>query len=202
MNARGDARFAGGVALVAVVWPDVAEAHFVTSGLGPIYDGISHVLVSPEDLIAVLATGLVAGLNGPKASRNALFALTAGWLSGGLWGYTMAQPLVSFMGTSVSLLMLGMLIALDRRVSPVAVSVLATFVGLLHGWFNGGGVASEGREALGFVGIGVVVFVLTAISAAGVISLRPPWSRIAVRVAGSWIAATGLLMLGWALREL
>jgi hypothetical protein len=26
------------------------------------------------------------------------------------------------------------------------------------------------------------------------------WGRIVVRVAGSWIAATGLLMLGWAVR--
>ncbi len=32
-----------------------------------------------------------------------------------------------------------------------------------------------------------------------VVCLREPWTRIAVRVAGSWIAATGLLMLGWRL---
>jgi len=33
-----------------------------------------------------------------------------------------------------------------------------------------------------------------------VVSLRPAWSRIAVRVAGSWLAAIGLLMIGWSLR--
>jgi hypothetical protein len=33
-----------------------------------------------------------------------------------------------------------------------------------------------------------------------VVSLGRPWMRIAVRVAGSWIAAIGLLLLGWALR--
>jgi hypothetical protein len=32
-----------------------------------------------------------------------------------------------------------------------------------------------------------------------VVSLRMPWTRIAVRVTGSWIAATGLLLLGWTL---
>jgi urease accessory protein len=32
-----------------------------------------------------------------------------------------------------------------------------------------------------------------------VVSLRAPWTRIAVRVAGSWVAATGLLLLGWTL---
>jgi urease accessory protein len=34
-----------------------------------------------------------------------------------------------------------------------------------------------------------------------VVSLRAAWARVAVRVAGSWIAAIGFLMLGWALRR-
>jgi hypothetical protein len=55
---------------------------------------------------------------------------------------------------------------------------------------------------LGLVGIASTVFVLTAISASRVISLRATWSRVAIRVAGSWVAATGLLMLGWGLRGL
>jgi hypothetical protein len=32
-----------------------------------------------------------------------------------------------------------------------------------------------------------------------VVALREQWTQVAVRVAGSWIAASGLLMLGWAL---
>jgi hypothetical protein len=30
--------------------------------------------------------------------------------------------------------------------------------------------------------------------------VRAAWARVAVRVAGSWIAAAGLFMLGWAVR--
>jgi len=44
------------------------------------------------------------------------------------------------------------------------------------------------------------LFVTTTLVAGQVISLRAPWTKIAVRVAGSWIAASGLLMVGWALR--
>ena len=32
------------------------------------------------------------------------------------------------------------------------------------------------------------------------VALRAPWARIAVRVAGSWIVAIGLLLLGWSFR--
>jgi len=40
-----------------------------------------------------------------------------------------------------------------------------------------------------------------AVAAAFVVRLRAGWARIAVRVAGSWIAACGLLLLGWAARS-
>ena len=54
--------------------------------------------------------------------------------------------------------------------------------------------------ALGLVGIVATLFVLVALAAGLVVALRAPWTRIAVRVAGSWIAAIGLLLLGWSFR--
>jgi hypothetical protein len=50
------------------------------------------------------------------------------------------------------------------------------------------------------LGISAVLFVLTPLVSALVVSIRTYWVRIVMRVAGSWIAAIGLLMLGWALR--
>jgi hypothetical protein len=55
------------------------------------------------------------------------------------------------------------------------------------------------REALGLAGIGSAIFVVVALASGFVMSLRIVWMRIAVRVAGSWVAAIGLLMLGWSL---
>jgi hypothetical protein len=45
-----------------------------------------------------------------------------------------------------------------------------------------------------------MLFVVVALAAAMVVAIRAPWGRIAVRVAGSWIVAIGLLLLGWTLR--
>jgi hypothetical protein len=53
---------------------------------------------------------------------------------------------------------------------------------------------------LGLVGIVSTLFVVVALAAALVVALRAPWARIAVRVAGSWIVAIGLLLLGWSFR--
>ncbi len=97
--------------------------------------------------------------------------------------------------------MLGGLAAIDRRLSPTVVTALAVAVGLLHGWLNGTAIAESQREAIGLVGIAAMTFVLVALVSAFVVSVRAVWARMAVRVAGSWIAAIGLLMLGWSLRS-
>ena len=186
--------------IAATLVPAPAGAHLVTTGLGPIYDGITHVAMSPDDIVAALAIAFLAGLNGPAAGRRALFALTAAWLAGGIAGLLVQQPLVPATIPIGSFLVLGVLTAADRRLSPAIVSGLAIAVGLLHGWVNGAGIAGAGRDALGLAGIVAAVFVLVALAAAFAASVRVPWVRIAVRVVGSWVAAIGLLMLGWALR--
>ena len=194
------------VALVAVVTiagtllPAPAGAHLVTTGLGPIYDGITHMAMSPDDIVAALAIAFLAGLNGAAAGRRALFALTAAWFAGGIAGLLVQQPLVPATIPIGSFLVLGALTAADRRLSPAIVSSLAIGVGLLHGWLNGAGIAGAGRDALGLAGIVAAVFVLVALAAAFAASVRVAWARVAVRVVGSWVAAIGLLMLGWALR--
>src|SRR5262245_51625961 len=60
--------------------------HLVTTGLGPVYDGIGHLLLSPTDYVPVIAISLLAGLRGPAAGRWTLFALPAAWLVGGIVG--------------------------------------------------------------------------------------------------------------------
>jgi len=190
----------GAAAAAAALWPSSAEAHLVTTGLGPIYDGISHVLMSPDDLLPIIVMGFLAGLNGRQASRRVLFAVTVAWLAGGLAGFAAGQAHLPKAITTASFLVLGGLTAADFRRSPRVVTGVAMVVGVLHGWLNGVGIAESQREAMGLVGIGAVTFVVVALVSAFVVSLRPLWARIAIRVAGSWVAAIGLLMLGWSLR--
>lgn len=180
--------------------PQAAHAHLVTTGLGPLYDGILHFLVSFEDLLPVVAMALLAGLNGPAAGRRALFVLPAAWLLGGWAGYaTGAAPSGAWL-TALSALVLGLLVAADRRVPVALVTALAALLGLLHGWLNGAGIAEANREGLALVGIGGAVFVVVALLAAVAASVQAQAARIAVRVAGSWIAAVGVLLIGWQLR--
>lgn len=185
--------------LAALLIPRCAEAHLVTTGLGPVYDGIGHLLLTPEDLVPILALALYSGLRGARAGRLALFILPVAWMAGGLLGLR-AGAATAAPVPALSFVLLGLLVAADLRLSDGAVAALAGGLGLVHGFLNGPALAGTGPGALGLLGIATVAFVLVALASALVVSLKAPAARIAVRVAGSWIAAIGLLLLGWAFR--
>ena len=197
---RGGLRIAAFAALCVLLVQERAEAHLVTTGLGPIYDGVSHVLMSPEDLVPLLALSLLAGMNGARAGKGSLFAVSIAWLAGGAAGFLFDGPVWPAAVTSLSFLVLGALAAADRPLSHGTVTGLAAVVGLLHGGMNGAGIAAAGREPLGLMGIGATVFVVAALTSAMAVPIRRPPLRIALRVVGSWVAAIGLLMLGWSVR--
>jgi len=67
--------------LAVLFFPARADAHLVTTGLGPVYDGIGHFFLSPGDALAVLALALLAGLRGTAAGRRALFILPVAWFA-------------------------------------------------------------------------------------------------------------------------
>jgi hydrogenase/urease accessory protein HupE len=186
------------LALMGIV-PTRVEAHLNSTGMGPVYDGLLHFLLSPEDLIPVVALALFAGLRGAAYGRRALFVLPSAWLFGGLVGLsstTNANTIVA----AISFLLLGGLVAADAQLSLRATTVIAALLGLVHGYLNGAGMGQPGVGAVALVGLVFIVFVLVAFCAAFVVRLRWPWARIAVRVVGSWIVASGLLLVGWNLR--
>jgi urease accessory protein len=178
--------------------PATAHAHLASTGLGPFYDGATHFAISPDEFIPALALALLAGLRGSRTGRLALFVLPASWFLGGLVGLAMPKSGQSMALTCVSFLILVALVALDARLRPSAVTALAVVLGTTTGYVNGSGMSEAMLGALGLAGCVTVLFILVALAAALVVSLRVPWTRIVVRVAGSWIAAAGLLLLGWA----
>ena len=177
-----------------------AEAHLNSTGMGPIYDGLFHFFSSPEDIVPVVALALFVGLRGPEFGRRALFVLPASWFIGCLLGAMLKHP-VAWPVAGISFLIFGGLVAADARVSVRWMTVLAVLLGTVHGWMNGAGVPWSGSVFAVYAGLVAGISILVALVSAMVIQLRPPWTRIAVRVAGSWIVATGLLLLGWTVRN-
>ncbi len=186
--------------LVAALSCGTAEAHLNATGMGPIYDGLMHFLTSPEDLVPAAALALLAGLRGAPYGRRAMFTLPAAWLLGSLFGLSTALASAGTLAASLWFLLLGGLVVADAKLSLRSMTALCALLGLFHGYLNGTGMGLSGQAIVATLGLAAAVFVLVVLVAALVVQLRAHWGRIAVRVGGSWIAASGLLMLGWSIR--
>ena len=113
---------------------------------------------------------------------------------------TAATASAGTLAASFWFLLLGGLVVADAKLSLRSITALAALLGLVHGYLNGTGMGLSASAIVAALGLAAAVFVLVVLVAALVVQLRAHWARIAVRVGGSWIAASGLLMLGWSIR--
>ena len=189
-----------GALILLIAYPSTAAAHLVTTGLGPFYDGALHLLLSPEDLLGLVAAVALAGLQGAKAGRIAVIALAAAWF---MFSFVSLNLTIGFdfpWLNIFSIIILGALVAVNPTLPPAVVALLAGLYGALHGLLNGSALAAMDSGLLSIVGVSVTVLIIGLLCSALIVSLKETWTRIAVRVAGSWIAAVGMLMLGWLVR--
>jgi len=188
-------------AAALLAWPAMpAHAHLVETGFGAFYDGIAHVVLTPADLLAVVALALLAGQRGAQSARWGLLALPSAWLAGGAIGAAFPAAAMLPVLTTLTFGLAGALVALNARLPAVGVALFASAAGLLHGYMNGATLVPGGASTLALAGAATAAFCLFAILAAQVTIIQAGWARIAVRVAGSWVSAAGILMLGWLAR--
>lgn len=190
------------IALGVAFAPAVAEAHLVVTGIGPVYDGVTHFALSPEEFLPVLALAGFAGLRGPRAARLSLAALAVAWLGGGLFAsaFGLAPPALWIrLATAVVLFVSGGMLAANLSLPGSACALAAGLLGLLRGVADAGPVV-DGGEGLSLLGMAAAAAALFALAASATLPLRRLWMIVAARVVGSWIAAVGLLLAGWIVR--
>ena len=101
------------------------------------------------------------------------------------------------MAVELSLMVIiGILLAISRPLPRLLVSILAIVAGIAGGI----PIASEltgDVEAYRFVAGAALTGLVVITWAIGLVrSLKRPWIQIAVRVAGGWVAAIGIMALG------
>jgi hydrogenase/urease accessory protein HupE len=127
-----------------------------------------------------------------------LFVLPLAWFLGGLLGITFGGlPALPF--AAISFFILGALVATDLDLSRKWFTAVAISVGLVHGYSNGAALKA-GAGIPGLTGIMASLFAIVATVSAFTATIKKSWTRIAVRVAGSWVPAIGMLMFGWMMR--
>jgi urease accessory protein len=186
-----------GVAVCLLLAAGGAYAHSAAPGAADFYAGALHALTALEHVLPFLALGILAGQQGRKAELVLLVfcvALAAG-ASVALW--TPPLPYVGLLNI-FSAVLFGGLVAAAWSLPMAFCCSIATVFGLSHGFANGAGMMEQTKPYLYIPGVALAGLAVTAyglIVTDYLLRRKAGWIHIAVRVAGSWIAAIGILVL-------
>lgn len=195
---------------VLVIWllsfAGYADAHSTVKGVGDLYAGLLHVVTGLEHVLPFIALSILAGQRGLKSQAEAVLlvfpvALMLG-AAAALW--IPPVPGLAFFNVA-SAILLGGLVASAWPLPAVVFYGLVVLFGLSHGFANGEAITGSIKAYLFVLGIGLAGLAIVAYGTLMVDFLlrrKVGWMTIAVRVAGSWIAAIGVLVLATAGKSL
>jgi urease accessory protein len=156
--------------------------------------GFQHPLTGLDHMLAMVAVGLWAGLNGGRALWAWPVAFVGVMVLGGALGIAgIALPLVES-GILASVVVLGLLVLMAVRL-PVAIgAALVAAFALLHGHAHGAELPGDAAAATYAAGFAIATTVLHAIGL-GVAHLAGSASGLLlVRGAGALVAAAGVAL--------
>lgn len=181
-------------ALVLLVAAQPASAHPGHFG-HEFGDGALHPLFGLDHLLAMVAVGLLAARLGGAAIWQVPATFLGTMLAGGILGALGLPVPAAEYAIALSVLVLGLLVALGRTVSPQWAMLLVGAFALFHGHAHAAELAGEGS----FGGYASGFLLSTAMLHATGIMLALSLTRLvdprAVRLCGAAISAASLLIL-------
>lgn len=193
------------IAMVAAwiaAFPLLAVAHPI-KGVGDFYAGMLHPLTSLDFVLPLIALALFAGQQRREAAIAALGVFPIALMASAA---TMAVLHISstslphtmeWLGPAV-MSVTGICVALSLRVPTLAAAPLFGICGFILGATQGLETSPTTSAPKFILGVGCAGLLVTAYGIGLVRRLQRPWAHIAVRVAGSWVAAAGLMVLALA----
>jgi len=183
-----------GLTLLAAGIAGPALAHTGVGAVHGFQSGLLHPLLGTDHVLAMVAVGLWAGLVGGKARLAYPLAFVAMMIMAGLWGMSGAALPGVEIGIAVSVIVLGLAVAL-KATPPLAAGAAACAVfAVFHGYAHGAELP-EGAGALGYAaGFVLATGALHAagLAAAGALAQRTP---LLARVAGGGLVLAGCAIL-------
>jgi urease accessory protein len=165
-------------------------------GVGDFYAGMLHPVTAVDAVLPILALSLLAGQQKRENSIRVLVAFPASLLVGALLALFRSSPAALGWVQLAFAAVLGGLVALSRPLPKYLLMALGIALGIAVGWSNAGELTGDISRFRFVSGLIVVGILLITYGVGLVRRLTVPWSQIAVRVVGSWIAAIGILVLG------
>ena len=190
----------------AAVWfwallaaPTSVLAHSPIEGIDSLYSGVLHPLFVPAHLLLLIALGLFIGQRGSNENQRVIFVFLGAILVGltVAWFDLPLQPELALLAAAT---LIGLMIASRLPLSPGWCAFIAATVGVLLG-VDSAQASLTGKEKLASLfgsSIGIYLLFLYAMVIGDYLN-KGHRRQIGLRVIGSWVAASALLVLALSL---
>lgn len=177
--------------------PSAVYAHDGTNlGLGGFLSGLVHPVLGYDHLLAMLSVGIISAQIGGRAIWIVPATFVSVMAIGGVLGLINIGLTVTELGIAVSLVILGLFIAAERRISILIVMIGVGFFAIFHGYAHGTEMPDTAEPflyALGFL-VGTALIHIAGV-VIGDISRHYERGKVALRGGGALIALVGLLFI-------
>ena len=182
-----------------VAMPGPASAHSGFAGATGFTGGLLHPLFVPTHILAVAALGLLIGQQAPRWGRAVPIVYVIAMVAG-LGAIALAAVATLAENTLLGLAtIIGLLVALARPLPRSIGWLLGGAVGLSLGLDSPPDAIPLTQAYVTMLGtaLGAAIILLALVQVTS--RLRRDWQRIGMRIFGSWIAASAILMLAFRL---
>jgi len=189
-------------ALALVAATGAAGAHQLIPGVTGVPGVALHTLTAADQVMALVATGLLAGSGGWRAWSAGLAGLAFGF-AGGFADMILGTAIpFAWLGALTMALLIALATAFNLRPGVTFAFLAAALTGAFIG--NSAIPGGESWGALATTGGGTLIGIVIIEAVPGVIAalIKSGWPRVLIRVLASWIAASSLMVLAFALAPL
>ena len=193
-------RFATLVGAALVTTAGTASAHHLMGGKTPstfadgILSGLGHPIIGPDHLAFLVAIGVAVGVGGLSFATPFLFLVA---MACGVAAHVAAFNIpAAEMIVALSVVVAGVLLALDRRIPASGWAAIFSIAGFFHGYAYGESIYGAETTPLAAYLVGLVA-VQTVLVIAVAFATRAAWkvSAIGPRLVGAAICGVGFTVL-------
>lgn len=175
-----------------------AAAHGEGEGTPGFVAGLLHPLFVIDHTLAVLAAAMLQGQHLGGHLRRQILIFAAALLLGLSVSIVIPPSYYAFLVLLSLTIAAALLVALARPLPLALVTGLAALIGLLVGFDSGVSTGSWSITLVTLLGTAVTILAINALITAAVARIHdgwPRWTKIAVRIIASWVAAITALIL-------
>jgi len=193
-------RAATTLALLAAT--SAASAHQVIPGVTGVPGAALHTLTAADQVMALVAAGLLTGSGGWRAWSAGLAGLAFGF-AGGFADMILGSSIpFAWLGALTMALLIALATAFNLKPGVMAAFLTAALTGAFIG--NSAIPQGESWSVLATNGTGTLIGIVIIEAVPGLVAalIKTGWPRVLIRVLASWIAASSLMVLAFALAPL